>query len=148
MSQNNTQSTKYRYAGFFVSLDEVLEAAEEVAPGARLEKVIADPHVTLEYRPQFVDESLFGLQIKIHAVGYANDGENEGFRVVLEIPDGFPLADQLQKILLPHITVSLAEGAAAVNTCNLSFEPCKQYTFTAVYGALDMDRIKHLCSEM
>lgn len=144
MLHAKTQSTQYRYAGFFVSPNEVIKAANEVAPGARLEKLIADPHMTLEYRPHHVDESLFGLQIKIHVVGYANDGENEGFKVEPEIPADFPLTDQMHHIPVPHITISVAKGAAAVDTCSLPFKPCKPYTFTAVYGALDMDRRKHL----
>ena len=147
MLQRNIQTNKYRYAGFFVSRNEVARAAETVAPGQRLEKMIKDPPVTLEYRPAYVDESLFGLQIKVHVVGYGNDGDNEGFKVELELPEDFPLAEQAARIPVPHITVSLAPGAAAVDTCTLPFETCKGFTFTAVYGAIDKENQKHLTAE-
>ena len=97
---------------------------------------IRDPHVTVAFRPgadKILLDSL-GSKASIRAVGYGNDGKNEGLLVEVFTEDS-----AIQKILeerselddrtgeskkVPtHITLSIAEGAKAVNTKNLDFTP-------------------------
>ena len=75
-------------------------------------------HVTLSYRPS---EDIWaelkpyiGKEVEVKVVGYGNDGQNEGLLVEF---DGIPYYGAEKK----HITLSIAEGAKAVNTGFLDF---------------------------
>ena len=96
---------------------------------------IRDPHVTTAFRPG-VEKLLLGSlgsNADIRAVGYGNDGQNEGLLVevtaddpaVQKIIDERIEPDETGKLrsFPVHITLSIADNAKAVNTRNLDFRP-------------------------
>lgn len=118
------------YAGLFINPEDLYD---KFPPS--LSHKIRDPHVTTAYHPGveklFLDSLDSGAAIR--AIGYGNDGKNEGLLVEV-------LADDpaIQKTLIErtaqnsngelkptpmHITLSIAEGAEAFSTRNLHFEP-------------------------
>lgn len=112
------------YCGLFIEASELYA----VFP-PKLAKRIEFPHVTTKFKPGGPDlhEDLLGREFKILANAYACDGKNEGLGV--EILDDFP-----QKIEIPHITISVGEGAKPVDTAKLSFEEIEPVELTAKYG--------------
>lgn len=98
-----------------------------------LAREVPFPHVTFVYRPDQVDRALFGLPVSARAVGYANDGKNEGLRVELAAPDG-RLAALAGDIPVPHITLSVAAGARSVDTGRLDFSPIAPFAVQGVFG--------------
>ena len=88
-------------------------------------------HCTFKYRPR--DDEIFdeivGMEIEVLIIGYGNDGHNSGFAVQLpnDITKYYINYDEKDnKLKIPHITASLAKGAKAVNTKNLTFVPLKK----------------------
>lgn len=149
------------YAGLFVNPDELYS---QFPPS--LSHKIRDPHVTTAYRPGtdkvFLDS--LGSDATIRVVGYGNNGQNEG--LLVEVMASSPA---IQKTLIErtamddntgrikpvpmHITLSIAEGAEAVNTRNLDFKTLENpVEFTGNYklfcknGTLisDKDTIKEM----
>ena len=119
------------YTGLFVNPDELYS---NFPP--RLAHKIRDPHVTVTFHPGidkvFLDS--LGSKAVIHAVGYGNNGENEGLLVEVSAEDPAiqktieehnELDDKTGELkkFPTHITLSIAEGAKAVNTKNLDFVP-------------------------
>ena len=116
------------YAGVFVDPKEIYD---KFPPS--LEHAIKDPHVTTAYRPdaQKVFLDALGSDARIDIIGYGNDGQNEG--VLVRVMAGDPAIQKtLDERVAPdqngelkpvqmHITLSIAEGAEAVNTRNLKF---------------------------
>ncbi len=122
------------YSGVFVDPDEIYD----LFPPS-LSQQIRDPHVTAVFRPDaekmFLDA--LGSGAKINIVGYGNDGKNEGVLVKVEAEDpGVQKAlednvasdhqDGEDKPLMTHITLSIADGAAAYNTRNLEFSELEE----------------------
>lgn len=60
-----------------------------------------------------------GRECDVRIVGYANDGRNEGLQAALDNE----LMPMYQGSARPHITVSYSDGARAVDTGSLQFEP-------------------------
>ena len=83
-------------------------------PKGTLVKDITNKHVTLKYKPTVNDIKLYnnflGTEAECQIIGYGNDGANEGLFVELDNTVPYMGADR------PHITLSVAEGAKAVNT--------------------------------
>lgn len=97
--------------------------------GVHLDLPIDKLHCTFKYRPS--DEQIFddivGQEVEIAIIGYGCDGNNSGFEIVIpeDVMSYYLNCDKNDpsKITIPHITVSLAKGAKAVNTKNLEFKP-------------------------
>ncbi len=131
---------EFKYIGFFVDREEVLRELEERGlAGRHLYRMIEHFHVTVEYRPGDHHEELFGRTIELTAFAYANDGSNEGVAVRMrsQDPDLQRLAD---RVAIPHITISVAEGGESVNTGKLDFEPMEPFILKGVFGGFDVDK--------
>lgn len=128
---------KYQYIGVFVSQEGIY--AKVVGIGKRLAKLIKYPHVTFKYRPDAVDESVFGEEVKIKIVGYGNDGENEGLKVEL-FTENPKLLSAIKEIEIPHITLSISNQGKAVNTRFLSFKDIEPFVIVGKYGGYLKDK--------
>lgn len=133
---------RYRYDGLFIDNTELLDKLNAVIKREPLEKIINSMHITFEYRPKRIFQDLFGTKVTIKVTGYGNDGSNEGVSVA--IGRSVPELDKQAVVIkdYAHITISLSEGAKAVNTRYLSFEPFpsdKVFTIKGKYGAMRMD---------
>lgn len=127
----------YRYIGCFFPQEHLLSY---IAPLGyhHLEQMIAHPHITFAYRPDSVDESLFGETITIRATAYGNDGENEGLKV--ELISACPkLTKAFQAIAVPHITLSISAEGKAVNTGSLQFHQIEPFELTGIYGGYEAE---------
>lgn len=84
----------------------------------KLKNIVENQHIT--FVPPGVPKTLpvIGAYYDFKVIGYANDGQNEG--VLVELPD--ELKEYYHNQNPPHITLSLADGAKAVNTGKLNFE--------------------------
>ena len=122
----------YHYTGCFVDAAALLARAPAMGPD-RLGRLIRHPHVTFAYRPESVDEGLFGTPVTLRVTGYGCDGKNEGFRVEV-LTDCAPLAQQAAAIEVPHITLSVGVEEQAVNTRWLVFAPVEPFEIESVYG--------------
>lgn len=85
-----------------------------------LSNKIDNPHVTVRFRPESVDKRLFGSEVAANVVGYACDGRNEGWKVELR-SDNVSLQELLDRIAVPHITISVSEDGQPVDTAKLNF---------------------------
>ena len=118
------------YAGLFIDPEDIYD---KFPPS--LSHRIRDPHVTTAYRPGveklFLDSLGSGASIRV--IGYGNNGQNEGLLVEVAADDP-AIQKTLNERIAPdstgelksvptHITLSIAEGAEAVNTKSLNFEP-------------------------
>lgn len=129
----------YMYHGCFVDkhqLKDIINNSSLKLSRTALEKEIEFPHVTFKYAPKDIDvaTSLFGSHIKVVAVGYGNNGENEGLlvKVFSDIPW---LQEKIDKIPVPHITLSTSATGEAKNTSNLDFREIEPIEMTCIYGA-------------
>ena len=98
-------------------------------------------HCTFKYHPSEneIFDNLVGKEIQVLLIGYGYDGKNSGFELQLpsEIMQYYINYDEEnpQKLKIPHITASLAEGAKASKTKNLHFEPLpKPVAITGKFG--------------
>lgn len=122
----------YRYVGCFVDREELFEKIKELKPKP-LYRIIERPHITFEYKPLSVDETLFGEKILVRITGYGNNGENEGLKVEL-FSENPKIQEMVGRIEVPHITLSVSEKGEPVNTRFLSFEPTSPIEIIGVYG--------------
>ena len=123
----------YIYTGAFIDA-KILNGAISFLGKSRLAKLIEFPHVTFQFKPETVAESLFGEKIYIKVLGYGNDGKNEGLRVEAFATNQL-LADMINEISVPHITVSVSADGKPVDTAKLSFSPIPSFFMEATYGA-------------
>ena len=115
------------YEGIFFDKDtsDIIRLIEK----EKLEKKVKNLHCTFKFHPKDdeIFDELVGKEIEIALVGYGCDGNNSGFQV--ELPEYIKdyyinyEEDNPESLKVPHITTSLAEGAKAVDTKNLDFEP-------------------------
>ena len=98
-----------------------------------LEQQIEIPHITFSYKPDKVEESLFGTAVRVWITGYGNDGRNEGLKVKLECEDPV-LQKMAEQIKIPHITLAVSKGEKAVNTSRLKFEPVEPMELESFFG--------------
>lgn len=98
----------------------------------KLARINDEIHCTFKYHPKNneIFNEIVGQVFEVYLVGYGNDGQNSGFEVFLpeELKEYYINFDEQNPDLLkvPHITVSLAEGAKASNTKNLDFKPLEK----------------------
>ena len=136
MERNVGLDQDFRYIGCFLDPEELARKVKPLGK-QRLERVIANPHVTFRYHPETVDRSLFGEKIVVAVVGYGCDGENEGLKVQLQIENP-RLAKLAERIAVPHITLSVSADGESVNTRYLVFSPVEPFTLTAVFGGFTL----------
>ena len=107
------------YWGLFLDGASV-DLLDEVFGGDSLEFLTDDPHVTFQFKPRSFDRSLLGKSLSCRVTGYGNDGRNQGVSVDL---GEFRSLCQNET---PHVTLSLAPGARAKDTGNLTFSPVEE----------------------
>jgi len=123
---------KYLYIGFFIE-PESFSALVGRVRRSPLPCPVLRPHVTLCFKPGEVDSMLFGEKAKITAVGYGNDGENEGLLVTVE-PENDRLRQMAAELAVPHITIATSETGKPVNTAKLRFEPIEPIVMSGIFG--------------
>ena len=111
-------SEKILYSGVFIDADDLYSKAPSL-----LENRVKTPHITTCFRPKETDElnlNSLGKDVRISAIGYGNNGKNEGLLAKLESddPETQKACDKIEK---PFITLSLAPGARATDTGSLEF---------------------------
>ena len=128
----------YEYIGAFVPAIKLGEHTKELHR-IELERPILFPHITFAYRPETVDECLFGERLSVRAIGYGCDGENEGLLVEVYAKSN-ALCSMIKQIPLPHITLSVSKTGEPINTRYLRFKEIVPFEFTAVFGGYLLDR--------
>lgn len=124
------------YTGVFVNnkdLERLLE--EHGVQRIKLWREIPNTHVTIQYRPEQVDESLFGNPVDVRVVGYGVNAQNEGLLVEIACAN-----EEVQKLCkqieVPHITLSVSKAGKPVNTRYVRFQPIQNpFTLSGVYEA-------------
>ena len=141
------------YSGLFVDREKLYRAFPPT-----LENSVDAPHVTANFLPKNQDLRLeqVGSQAKITAIGYGNDGKNEGLLVKVESddPEIQKACDLVQKT---HITLSNSRDSHPKYTANLEFTPLpedQQFEITGTYGlyarklVLDQAGVKELTKDI
>jgi len=103
-----------------------------------LDRDIVEKHITTEYKPAVAHDYLYGITAMFEVVGYGNDGQNEGYKVALrkifaDETQEAELREIFDKIPVPHITLSVANGAKPVNTRYLEFSPVEPKTIIGIF---------------
>ena len=83
-------------------------------------------HCTFKYHPteKEIFNNLVGEYFDVYLIGYGNDNKNSAFMITLpeELKEYYINYDTDNKLKVPHITVSLYEGASANNSKDLDFK--------------------------
>ena len=110
------------YAGLFIDPEDLHSKRQ-----ATLEKPTKHPHITTAFRPGSDQLHLaqIGSSANIYAVGYGNDGENEGLLVKIEA-DNPEIQKVCDALTAPHITLSISKKGQAKNTAHLKFTPLEE----------------------
>ena len=113
---------KTSYTGLFVDRNELYDKAP-----AHLENIVENPHVTTNFAPDETQLHLdeLGSKARIFAVGYGNNGKNEGLLVKVESDDPVIQA-AVDAIDTPHITLSCSNDSHAMYTAGLEFSPLEE----------------------
>lgn len=125
----------YEYVGCFFDYRELAELVTPIRKDA-LKNNKLTPHVTFEYKPDTVLTELFGTAITATIIGYGNNGENEGLKVVLS-SDNEIINRMSRKIEVPHITLAVSDVGKAVNTRYLDFAPIAPIKIVGWYGGYE-----------
>ena len=128
---NQQMSIMTYYSGLFVNRDELYQACSP-----KLEKTVDEPHITINFRPEAKQLHLdqVGSNAKITAIGYGNDGKNEGLLVKVESDDP-KIQAAVDEVAVPHITLSYSEDSHPMYTSGLEFTPLEQpFEITGTYG--------------
>lgn len=122
------------YTGIFFNRENT-EKLYEAFP-AHLLRQIANPHVTLIFRPIGKNQhtELFGTKATVKITGYARDEDNEGVLVSVHSEDE-RLRVLYSSLPKPHITLAVSTSGSPVNTARLDFEPCDGPTLTGTFDA-------------
>lgn len=117
------------YEGIFFDggMAEILHSLEI----QKLDKINDEMHCTFKYHPgkNEIFNEIVGDYFEVYVIGYGNDGKNSGFKIQLpsELKEYYINYDKnTSKLIIPHITSSLAEEAKAMNTKNLDFKPLEK----------------------
>ena len=104
-----------------ILFDEINDKVLRLMADDPLKKPVERPHITVQRNPEIIPRHLFGTPVIVEITGYGNDGENEGLscRVQSVKPE---LQELLDKIFIPHITLSTKENAKPLNTRYLEFK--------------------------
>ena len=135
MSESAKEAEQIRqrafFSGLFINPEEIYSKVQPT-----LEKPVKHPHVTTAFRPESSQLLLeqIGSDAKIYAVGYGNDGKNEGLLVKVEAEDPEVQA-ACDALKTPHITLSTSRRGQAKNTAFLEFTPLeKPIDLTGKFG--------------
>ena len=128
------KSNKYIYIGCFLDQSKLNALIKDIRKNP-LTQTIANPHITIKYKPSTVDERLFGEKIRVKVIGYGNDGNNEGLSVEL-YSDNKAITDIIAQIRTPHITLSLGPYGKAVDTHSLRFEPIAPFYIDGIFSGV------------
>ena len=126
---------KIIYKGLFLD-DESARILVE-AQRIKLDSVIQNMHCTFQYRPEFeFPEEIVGKEYSVKVIGYGADDNNSGFQVELpqEIKQYYvnrktvKNGSEIPRVeeIIPHITVSIAQGAKPIDTGNLDFKKIEE----------------------
>lgn len=126
------------YTGYFVDREELERILQTEELSQRLQIPVEHPHMTLEFMPSHTREELYGTQAVLEAFAYGNNGRNEGLAVRVETEEPV-LAGLLGAVAVPHITLSIADGAQAVDTAGLDFEPIRPFRIEGTFGGFYAD---------
>lgn len=127
---------KVVYTGAFVdSKDLALKLSEHGVIRSKLWREIQNTHVTFQFRPEEVDESLYGCPVDIRVVGYGVNPQNEG--LLVEVSCANEAVQKLsEQVKVPHITLSVSEDGKPVNTRYVDFAPIEHpFVIRGVYDA-------------
>ena len=119
------------YEGIFFKDQETVRLIHSLER-KQLPKLYSPLHITFKFRPKGdeIFDEIVGSEIELLIIGYGCDGKNSGFLVKLpdDLEPFFINCDEHnpKKKKLPHITASLSEGAKAVDTKDLVFEPLEE----------------------
>ena len=128
---------RYHYIGCFIEKSE-LERRLGSVETRPLSRIIQVPHVTFAFEPEQADECLFGERVRVEAVGYGNDGMNEGLKVKLHSGNR-EIMKLAQKLEVPHITLSVGQGGRSINTRYLEFEDIEPFILESRFGGYRED---------
>lgn len=125
---------KIKYIGCFFDREQLQEALKPLER-TPLQRPIAQPHITVVYRPREIPVALFGLKVTAKVTGYGCDGENEALQVeLIDPPQG--LRQLVEKIPVPHITLSVSADGEPVNSSRLDFQRVAPFFLEGVFGAM------------
>lgn len=136
--QMELMSDKVFYEGLFINSDDL---QKKIAP--TLKRKIRDLHVTTKFDPKGKDLNLgqLGTKARIRAVGYGNDGKNEGLLVEVEADDPV-IQEACDALEVPHITLSLGPDGKPQDTAKLDFKPlAESFEIGGEYGLYSQGRI-------
>lgn len=127
---------KVVYTGVFVdSKDLTHKLSMHGVKRTKLWREIPNTHVTFQYRPETVDESLFGSPVDIRVVGYGVNSQNEGLLVEV-ICANKEVQKLCEQVAVPHITLSVSEDGKPVNTRYVDFVRIENpFVIQGVYNA-------------
>lgn len=124
--------SKYYYTGCFLD-----SASSEFIKTKRLGSALANPneilHMTIQFKPEHLDEKLFGERINLRVIGYGLNEENEGFLVKAH-SDNSEVQQLIDSVEIPHITMSISANGKHRNTRNLKFEDIDPFDVSGIYG--------------
>lgn len=145
---------RFLYTGFFIpgeamsKINFYLDKRNQLNR-KRLPLVIANPHVTVSFKPDQIYPELFGQRCRLIVTKYANDGKNEGIAVKI-CPQRIGIDNdtlqllnyEINQILIPHVTLSVGYEAKPADTALLDFKYLDtEFTIDDVrYGGFTTDR--------
>ena len=128
-------SDKMIYAGAFLSHPLV----------GSLDVQIMMQHVTFVFKPDAITQEIvkrhIGETLIFKAVGYGCDKKNEGLLVELVKPVNAEIQTLFNNIPVPHITLSVAEGAKPKDTASLTFKEIPPYEIYTTFGYSDGNEV-------
>ena len=107
------------YTGIFVEKEELYSKFP-----AQLKNSVENPHITINFAPNETQLHLeeLGSEARVFAVGYGNNGKNEGLLVKVESEN--PIINKaIKDIKVPHITLSYSDDSHPMYTSGLTFSP-------------------------
>ena len=90
---------------------------------------VLNPHVTVSFKPDQIYPELFGQRCRLLVAKYANNGKNEGIAVKIypkwtstDNDTLLLLNSEVNRIAVPHVTLSIAYDAKPADTALLDFK--------------------------
>lgn len=130
---NTLENRRVVYQAIFINPEDIAKLIER--QGDKLPKEVKDIHCTFKFQPSEEEikkfSELLGKDIELKVVGYCSNGKNSGYEIELSPEqdrvytnvhsvDKGKVVPTIEKTT-PHITVSMKEGAKAVDTGMLPF---------------------------